>query len=41
MGKIIRLTESDLTILVKRVIKEQYNNDLKNILLKIDQLFFF
>ena len=34
MGKIIRLTESDLTRLVRRVIKEQSNNDLKNILLK-------
>ena len=34
MGKIIRLTESDLTRLVRRVIIEQSNNDLKNILLK-------
>ena len=34
MGKIIRLTESDLTRLVRRVIKEQANNNLKNLLLK-------
>jgi len=34
MKKIIRLTESDLTRLVRRVIKEQANNNLKNLLLK-------
>jgi hypothetical protein len=30
MGKIIRLTESDLTRLVRRVIKEQEENDMEH-----------
>ena len=34
MKKIVRLTENDLSRIVKRVIKEQTNNNLKNLLLK-------
>jgi hypothetical protein len=34
MRKIVRLTENDLSRIVKRVIKEQTNNNLKNLLLK-------